>query len=211
MVAAMGSKQPSQRARAFKAWMAEQGTNTAQVSARSGVTYTTLASFVQGSTQSLKGETEQKITAAYGASAAVIFGGAPQEGFGAASRPIPVISWVTAGKLTDPDVQFPPETETIEISGLEPGDYFGTRVRGASMNRIAPDGALIIVNRADREPLRGRRYIFNHRGQTTFKRYGGADPTRLEPESTEEIETIFPRSDEDWSVIGRVRLVIAEV
>ncbi|MDQ0462610.1 SOS-response transcriptional repressor LexA [Caulobacter ginsengisoli] len=202
----MGSKQPSQRARAFKAWMAEQGTNTAQVSARSGVTYTTLASFVQGSTQSLKGETEEKITAAYGSSAAVIFGGAD-----ASSRAIPVISWVAAGKLSDPDEPIELESETIEISGLEPGDYFGTRVRGVSMNRIAQDGALIIVNRADREPIRGRRYIFNHRGQTTFKRYGGADPTRLEPESTEEFETIFPKSDEDWSVIGRVRLVIAEV
>jgi SOS-response transcriptional repressor LexA len=202
----MPNKQPSARARAFKTWMAQQGTNTAQVSARSGVTYTTLASFVQGSTQSLKGETEEKITAAYGAPASVIFGGAE-----AASRAIPVISWVAAGRLADPDIQIEPETETIEISGLEPGDYFGTRVRGVSMNRIAPDGAMIIVNRADREPIRGRRYIFNHRGQTTFKRYGGADPTRLEPESTEEIETIFPKSDEDWSVIGRVRLVIAEV
>ncbi len=207
----MAVKQPSARARAFKAWMAQQGTNTKQVSDRSGVTYTTLASFVQGATQSLKGQTEAQITAAYAAPASVIFGGAPLDKYGAASRAIPVISWVAAGRLTDPDIQIEPESETIEISGLEPGDYFGTRVRGVSMNRIAQDGALIIVNRADRDPLRGRRYIFNHRGQTTFKRYGGADPTRLEPESTEEIETIFPRSDEDWSVIGRVRLVIAEV
>ena len=202
----MGSKQPSERARAFKVWMAELGTNTRQVSARSGVSYTTLASFVQGDTQSLKGDTEHKITEAYGLSAAVIFGGA--EG---GSRAIPVISWVAAGRLADPGIQVEPETETIEISGLEPGDYFGTRVRGVSMNRIAPDGALIIVNRADREPIRGRRYIFSHRGQTTFKRYGGADPTRLEPESTEEVDTIFPKSDEDWNVIGRVRLVINEV
>lgn len=207
----MGNKQPSARARAFKAWMAEHGTNTAQVSARSGVTYTTLASFVQGSTQSLKGDTEARITAAYGAPASVIFGGARLDESGGASRAIPVISWVAAGRLADPDIQVESESETIEISGLEPGDYFGTRVRGASMNRIAPDGAMIIVNRADREAIRGRRYIFSHRGQTTFKRYGGSDPTRLEPESTEQIDTIFPKSDEDWNIIGRVRLVIAEV
>jgi SOS-response transcriptional repressor LexA len=202
----MRNKLPSERARAFKAWMAELSTNTKQVSERSGVSYTTLASFVQGDTQSLKGDTEHKIVAAYGVPAQVIFGGAE-----ASSRAIPVISWVAAGRLADPDIQIEPETETIEISGLEAGDYFGTRVRGVSMNRIAPDGAMIIVNRADREPIRGRRYIFNHRGQTTFKRYGGADPTRLEPESTEEVDTIFPKSDEEWSVIGRVRLVINEV
>lgn len=187
--------------------MAARGTNTKQVSVKTGVAYTTLASFIQGGTQSLKGETEEVITSIYGATAAEIFGGAESN-----TRTLPVVSWVAAGKLTEPDMQLPADAETIEISGLEPGDYFGTRVRGDSMNRLAPEGSLIIVNRAEREPMRGRRYIFAHRGKTTFKRFGGLDPMRLEPESlNQEHEPIYPKDGEHWDVIGRVRLVITEV
>lgn len=129
-----------------------------------------------------------------------------------AARQIPVISWVAAGQLSESETQLPPESETIEISGLPPGDYFGTRARGDSMNRIAPDGALIIVNRAERDLVRGRRYIFAHRGKTTFKRFGGTDPYRLEPESLNpDNEIIFPNDPAAWEVIGRVRLVVSEI
>lgn len=187
--------------------MSGRGTNTRQVATKADVSYTTLASFVQGGTQSLKGETEEKITRAYAASAAEIFGGEERS-----THALPVISWVAAGKLADPDTQLPVDSETIEISGLEPGDYFGTRVRGDSMNRLAPEGSLLIVNRAEREPMRGRRYIFVHRGQTTFKKFGGPDPVRFEPESLNpEHDPIYPKAAEHWEVVGRVRLVIAEV
>lgn len=128
------------------------------------------------------------------------------------ARTIPVISWVAAGQLGDPETQVPAEDQTIEISGLPPGDYFGTKARGDSMNRIAPDGALIIVNRAERDLVRGRRYIFAHRGKTTFKRYGGPDPYRLEPESLNpDNEIIFPNDPAAWEVVGRVRLVVSEI
>lgn len=125
---------------------------------------------------------------------------------------IPIISWVAAGQLADNDVQLPAESETIEISGLPPGDYFGTKARGDSMNRVAPDDSLLIVNRADRELVRGRRYIFASRGKTTFKRFGGTDPYRLEPESWNPAnEPIYPRDGETWEVIGRVTMVVAEI
>lgn len=128
------------------------------------------------------------------------------------TKTVPVIDWVAAGQLIDTVSQLPPESETIEISGLPPGDYFGTRARGDSMNRIAPDGALIIVNRAERDLVRGRRYIFAHRGKTTFKRYGGPDPYRLEPESLNpDNEIIFPNDPAAWEVVGRVRLVVSEI
>lgn len=127
-------------------------------------------------------------------------------------RQIPVISWVAAGQLATPDTQLPQENETIEISGLPPGDYFGTKARGDSMNRVAPDDSLLIVNRADRELVRGRRYIFASRGKTTFKRFGGTDPYRLEPESWNPAnEPIYPRDGEVWEVIGRVTMVVAEI
>lgn len=121
---------------------------------------------------------------------------------------VPVIAWVAAGDLADVTSQIPEGTETIEISGLEPGDYFATRVSGDSMDRLSPPGSLILVNRAEREPIRGRRYIFSRRGETTYKRFE-SNPRRLVPESTNPMhEPIFPNSEEEWTVIGRVRMTI---
>lgn len=127
------------------------------------------------------------------------------------SRSMPIISTVAAGKLLDPTTQIEGEHQTIEISGLPPGDYFATRVQGTSMNRISPPGSLIVVNRAERELVRGRRYIFSRRGETTYKRFE-VSPFRLEPETTDPDAnpTIFPKSEEEWLVIGRVRVTLLD-
>ncbi len=200
------SKTPSKRALAFKRWVARHGTSTKRVAREAAVPYTTLASFVQGDTQSLKGENEELIARACGSSVEEIFGGEEPT-----SRAIPIISSVAAGALADPNIQIPAETQTIEISGLPPGEYFATRVAGTSMNRLSPEGSLIIVNRAERDPIRGKRYIFGRRGKTTYKKFE-TDPLRLEPETTlpEENPTIYPKSDEEWTVIGRVRLTLMD-
>jgi SOS-response transcriptional repressor LexA len=126
-------------------------------------------------------------------------------------RPMPIISTVAAGALIDPTVEIEGEHETIEISGLPPGDYFATRVHGTSMNRISPHGSLIVVNRAERELVRGRRYIFSRRGKTTYKKFE-TSPLRLEPETTEPDAnpTIYPKDTEEWIVIGRVRLTLLD-
>lgn len=127
------------------------------------------------------------------------------------TRSIPIVSWVSAGRMADPDFDPSSDGETFEISGLGDGDYFATRVRGDSMSRIAADGALIVVNKSETDLVRGHRYIFSRRGETTFKRFAD-NPTRLEPESLNpENEPIFPKPDERWDVIGRVRLVINEI
>lgn len=126
-------------------------------------------------------------------------------------RSVPLISMVAAGDLTDPDTQLPHDTQTIEIAGLEAGDYFATKVDGESMNRISPNGSTILVNRADREPIKGRRYIFARRGRTTYKRFE-TNPLRLVPESTApDQETFFPKDEEEWTVIGRVRMNILDL
>lgn len=206
----MGQKKPKQppsdRARSFMAWCKANGLSTKAVARDTGIPYTTLATFVQGGTREIAGGTEEKVAQHYGVETATVFGGAPH----AERRLIPVVSWVSAGKLADPAAQVPAEGETIEISGLSPGDYFATRVRGDSMDRLSPEGSLILVNRAERDPVRGRRYIFSHRGEVTYKRFE-TEPVRLEPESTvPSNRPIFPRDDEDWSVIGRVRLTLLD-
>ncbi len=124
---------------------------------------------------------------------------------------IPVISWVSAGGLADPGADLPPETETIEISGLGVGSFFATRVEGTSMDRVAPDGAIIIVDQEDRDLVDGRPYLFRLKNETTFK-FWHADPDRLEPSSTfPEHKAIFPRKNASWDVIGRVRRSIYDL
>lgn len=122
---------------------------------------------------------------------------------------IPVISRVAAGRLADPSTQIEGDHPTIVIGGLEPGDYFATVVDGTSMNRISPHGSTIIVNRRDTELVRGRRYIFARRGKTTYKKWE-TNPDRLEPETTDPDAnpTIYPQSDDEWTVVGRVRLTM---
>lgn len=125
-----------------------------------------------------------------------------------AIRSMPIISTVAAGKLSDPTMQIEGEHQTIEIGGLPAGDYFATQVDGDSMDRLSPPGSTIIVDRAERDPLPGRRYIFGRRGKTTFKRFE-LDPIRLVPESTNPVhEPIYPKSDDEWQVIGRVRMTM---
>ena len=125
-----------------------------------------------------------------------------------AIRSMPIISTVAAGKLSDPAMQIEGDHQTIEIGGLPAGDYFATQVDGDSMDRLSPPGSTIIVDRAERDPLPGRRYIFVRRGKTTFKRFE-LDPIRLVPESTNPThEPIYPKSEDEWLVIGRVRMTM---
>lgn len=124
---------------------------------------------------------------------------------------IPVISWVAAGTLADATTQVPESDEELALELPAAGRFFATRVRGDSMDRIAPDGALLVVNQTDHTLVHGYRYIFSLRGETTFKRWG-ADPPRLVPESLNPSHDIhIIKKDEPWSVIGRVRRVIIEV
>lgn len=126
-----------------------------------------------------------------------------------AIRQMPMISTVAAGQLADPSAPIEGEFITLEIGGLPAGDYFATTVEGDSMDRISPPGSIIVVDRSDRDLLPGRRYVFARRGKTTFKRYERDPVPRLVPESTNPShDQIFPRSDEEWDVVGRVRMTM---
>lgn len=133
----MAGKHPSKRALAFRSWMEAVGTNATQVSKRSGVAYTTLASFVQGDTQSLKGENEELIAEAFGSSAAEIFAGS-------LNQLVPIIGRV--GADAEGTVVYSTGQETGDMAPIPPGGTSKARalyVRGHSMRGVADDGALI--------------------------------------------------------------------
>ena len=115
---------------------------------------------------------------------------------------VPVIGWVSAGTVADVgDLE---EIDRIVVGNLPPGQYFATEVVGDSVDRVAPEGARIIVNSADRTPKDGNFYIFSHRGEPTVKRYRSKPVQRLEPFSTNPThEPIFIK-DRGWHCVGRV-------
>ena len=124
---------------------------------------------------------------------------------------VPVISWVKAGPLASNEAVL--ETAAlrhVEVAGLPPGDWAAFEIDGDSMDRIAPNNSIIIVDRRDKVLRNERLYVIaTDAGEATFKRYRSG-PDRLQPFSTNpDHETILLSGDE--SVFGRVRLVLTNL
>ena len=123
---------------------------------------------------------------------------------------VPMVSWVQAGVFADTsDPYIPESTPKIEVGGLPHGNFIALTVDGDSMNLIAPDGAVIVVDYTDRELRPGKDYVFRMNDQATLKRWRD-NPKRLEPYSSNpEHETIFPQDQVE--VVGRVVKVIIDL
>ncbi len=123
---------------------------------------------------------------------------------------VDLLSWVEAGRMMDTDDPYPVggvHQHVLVDSDRE--SLIGLRVVGTSMNRIAPEGAVIIVDFAEKELMEGRYYVVRHNGAATFKRFRD-NPKRLEPYSTEpDHETLF--ASEGVEVVGRVIRITQDV
>lgn len=124
---------------------------------------------------------------------------------------VPILDWVSAGKLVPVASQVSvEEAPRIVVGGLGHGDFFALRVEGDSMDRISPEGSIIIVNRADRALDAGRPYVFWVDGEATYKLWQ-PDPPRLEPHSWAAHKTRFLKGMKGLEVIGRVKRSILEL
>lgn len=135
--------------------------------------------------------------------------GQPTEPPGAARR-VPVLSWVSAGRISAAEPVTKAEVlREVAVADLPAGDWAALEVSGDSMDRIAPDGATIIVNRSDQRLLPERFYVVaNEAGEATFKRF--RTPNKLQPFSTNpDHETLL--LPEPAKVFGRVRRVITNL
>lgn len=124
---------------------------------------------------------------------------------------MPLILFVNAGRMRDQLLVEPGDMlRSITVSDLPPGDWVALEVSGNSMDRVAPHGSIICVNRKDKRLLQDRFYVFAYDdGASTFKRYK-SDPDRFVPYSHDpDEETVHP--DGDWTVFGRVKRVIADL
>lgn len=123
---------------------------------------------------------------------------------------VPLVSWVAASRFDEATVSTP-ETKKILVQAPCDGDLIALTVRGDSMDRIAPDGSVIVVNRSDKTLVSKAFYIFSQEndGEATFKRWQ-INPERLEPLSTNSAhEPLF--IERRPQVIGRVRLVLTQL
>ena len=124
---------------------------------------------------------------------------------------VPEISWVSAGKLADTGEPVPTdEAKTHWIADLGAGDYFALRVVGDSMDRVSPDGSVIIVDRADRELVPGKYYVFSLRGEATFKTWEPRPP-HFAPYSTNHSNKPEFLGKRDFIVVGRVRRTLLDL
>ena len=124
----------------------------------------------------------------------------------------PVLSWVTAGRLTQQEgVKRSDIKKYVLLADLPKGDWIVLEVEGDSMDRIAPDGSFICVNLADQRVLNDKFYVFGTpEGEATFKRYRNGNPPRLQPFSTNPDHETIQMSDQ-MLVVGRVGRVINDL
>lgn len=125
---------------------------------------------------------------------------------------VPLISWVSAGRLSGSEL--PPNVRAekqLPRGDLGPGEWIGLRVKGDSMNLIAPENSVIFVDVADKRLVEGRYYVFAMEdGDSTFKQYRGGRQPRLQPYSTNPEHETIP-APEDLRVVGRVRRTMLDL
>lgn len=125
---------------------------------------------------------------------------------------IPLLSWVSAGGLVDASSQIPVEdVPLLAFADLGRGDFFALRVTGDSMDRLSPDGSVIVVDRLDRTLVTDKPYVFTRRGETTYKLWQ-PEPPHLAPFSTNPVHRpIFLKRKNEYEVIGRVKRSVLDL
>lgn len=115
----------------------------------------------------------------------------------------PVISWVRAGAWSD--------TEPLDTDRTVAVDYplpvYALEVRDDSMDRVAPEGSLIIVSWTERELRDKALGVFAlASGETTFKRLRtNGEQSWLAPDSwSDRHAPIYPQGEQDIEILGKV-------
>lgn len=126
---------------------------------------------------------------------------------------VPLLSKVSASAFREQDgVRDADIDRHIKVSHLPRGKWFALTVEGTSMDRVAPDGSIIIVNQADDILLDGKAYVFSlDDGAATFKQYRLTPEPMLTPYSWHPEHYAMPVGDKDLYVFGRVRRVITDL
>lgn len=133
-----------------------------------------------------------------------------EDGEAPEAKTVPVISWVAAGSFTDAFPYGDVEDARRIPTDIDHSDHcFALEVHGDSMDLIAPDRSIIIVDPTSRELLSKKYYVFRQGDEVTFKQFL-SNPDRLHPFSSNRDHEAMPVTEET-SVVGRVIRVIVDV
>lgn len=126
---------------------------------------------------------------------------------------VPLLARISASSFRQQDGVKPADIERhIKVSHLPKGDWFALSVEGDSMNRVAPEGSIIIVNRADEQLVDGGFYVFSlDDGEATFKRFKREPTPMIVPFSWSPDHYSIPVGDRDLYVFGRVKRIITDL
>jgi SOS-response transcriptional repressor LexA len=168
-----------------------------------------LRGILSGRNKSLNAETAARLADVLGVSVEWLMTGqgniAPPSTTPAYGRlRVPLISWVSAGVMSFPDIS-EEILDWVEEAGLDPdGDWIALRVVGDSMDRISPPESIIFIDRKDQVLVPNACYVIsNGDGEATYKRFR-SNPMRFEPVSTNPAhEPIYPTREP--LIIGRVK------
>lgn len=128
----------------------------------------------------------------------------------------PLVSWVSAGMLTKPEVPVMDfaDAEKVSTVGLDPnGEWIALKVAGDSMDRISPPDSIIFVNLKDRRLVANGCYVIKDEedGGSTYKRYR-PDPQRWEAVSmNKRYRPYLVEGDRGPKIIGRARRTILDL
>ncbi|KKL27139.1 hypothetical protein LCGC14_2388180, partial [marine sediment metagenome] len=118
----------------------------------------------------------------------------------------PIINSVEAGEFADTTPDEPPSAEHSIVVERACKTVFALKIEGDSMDRVAPENSLIVVNYSVKKAKDGELFVFRRHGEATFKRFRKDESGAwLEPDSTNPRHTrIFPDNGDNIEVIGRV-------
>ncbi|MGJ5075474.1 XRE family transcriptional regulator [Bradyrhizobium oligotrophicum] len=94
----------------------------------------------------------------------------------------------------------------VLATNLPRGEFVALTVQDDAMDRISPEGSVIIVNKTDRTLEVGKPFLFHYRGKIVLRIWRN-DPPRLQPHSTNPThEPIYLKNkrEADSMVVGRV-------
>lgn len=128
-----------------------------------------------------------------------------------AAEPVPLISWVSAGRLTAQDgVSDLDDYPSIFVAGLPRGKWVALRVDGTSMNKISPPDSVIIVNLDDTRLVDGKLYVVADETEgATYKAYDKKADPPFQPRSY--VKTDPPEFVGSVRVVGRVHRTMLDL
>lgn len=124
------------------------------------------------------------------------------------TMPIPLLGDVPAGPWAEA-IKKSHHFIPAPAAGM-PAAAYALKVRGDSMDRVARDGATIVVDPTDFDLFERRLFVVrNGDGEVTFKQYREG-PARLVPCSTNAAHKVIPITSKDYEIVGRVIKIILD-